>query len=222
MIKNICGVVILIAGSCLYAQQTDCKVKMASISGTYNGECKKGLAHGKGTARGIDYYEGQFFKGLPEGKGIYKWADGSYYDGGWKNGMREGHGKYVSGDSVATGYWKANRFQGSKPAVPYKIMANRNLHRSTIIKTVESGNGVRIKLMLGGVENTEVQDFSLAYTSGSEYRNVGTYGIENTSVPLEVTVRYKTWNQLHSAQYDVLFEFTILEPGTWSIILVNM
>lgn len=76
--------------------------------------------------------------------------------------------------------------------------------------------------MLGGVENSEVEDFSLAFTSGTEYRNVGTYGIQNSSVPLEVTVRYLTWNQLHTVQYEVLYEFTVLEPGTYNITLTNM
>jgi hypothetical protein len=79
-----------------------------------------------------------------------------------------------------------------------------------------------IKVLLGGSDNSEIEDFSLAYTSGSEYRNTGTYGIQNTTVPVDVTVRYRTWNQLHSAQYDVLFEFTILDPGTWNITLINM
>ena len=56
-------------GSPIYAQQSECKVKMASISGSYTGDCKKGLAHGKGNARGIDSYEGQFSKDCLKGKG---------------------------------------------------------------------------------------------------------------------------------------------------------
>jgi hypothetical protein len=214
--------VFLILGNPVFVQQTDCKVKLPEISGSYSGECKKGLAHGKGTAQGIDRYEGQFFKGLPEGNGIYKWANGSYYEGEWKKGMRNGQGKFVSGDSVVTGFWKANQYQGRKQGPSYMITLSRNIARSTITKSVETSNGVRIKVMLGGVENTGIEDFSLAYTSGTEYRNVGTYGIQNSSVPLEVTVRYLTWNQLHTVQYEVLYEFTVLEPGTYNITLTNM
>jgi hypothetical protein len=222
MYKSLSLVLLLITATCVYGQQEGCKVLLPGISGAYVGECKKGLAHGKGLAQGTDRYEGHFSKGLPEGKGVYKWADGSWYDGEWKGGMRNGHGKFVRGDSIAEGFWKADSYQGKKPVAPYKIQANRNVQRWTITKSVELDTGVRIKLMIGGQENSEVEDFTLAYSSGNEFKNVGTYGIEHASVPLDVTIRYTTWNQLHSAQYDVLFEVTITEPGTWNITLVNM
>jgi hypothetical protein len=213
---------LLLLGFNAYGQTGDCKVLIPNLAGTYSGECKKGLAHGNGVAQGIDRYEGNFFKGVPDGKGIYKWADGSSYDGEWKNGVREGIGRFVKGDSVAAGYWKGDKYQGNVKLPNYKITGSRNLQRYTFTKSVETQNGVRIKLMLGGAENTEVEDFSLAYSSGSEYRNVGTYGIQNSNVPLDVVVRYRTWNQLHSAQYDVFFEFTIHQPGTYNVILTNM
>lgn len=82
----------------LRAQQNDCKVLLESISGTYEGKCKNGLAHGKGIAQGTDRYEGTFVKGLPSGRGVYKWADGSFYDGEWKDGKKEGKGKLVKKD----------------------------------------------------------------------------------------------------------------------------
>ncbi len=222
MNKYLIALVVLIFGSYTYGQQSNCRVLLPSISGSYSGDCKKGLANGKGTANGIDSYEGHFFKGLPEGKGTYKWANGSYYTGSWKAGMREGQGKYVAGDSVVSGFWKADKFLGEKPKPAYKVTLNRNIARYSVVKTVESGNGVQIKVLLGGTENTEIEDFSLAFSSGSEFRNYGTYGIENTSVPLDVTVRYRSWNQLHSTQYDVVFEFVIYDPGTWKVTLTNM
>ena len=220
--KYIFATVFLILGSYVFAQQTDCKVNLPALSGAYSGECKKGLAHGKGIAQGIDYYEGEFVKGLPEGTGTYKWANGSWYEGEWKKGMREGVGKLVSGDTVVVGYWKENQFKEKVSIPSYRITANRNVQRFKIIKSVQPGNGVTIKLMLGGSDNTQVEDFSLAYSSGSEYRIGPAYGIQNSLVPLEVTVRYKTWNQLHTAQYEVFFEFTIDDPGTWNVTLTNM
>jgi hypothetical protein len=222
MIKYVLAVVFFITGSYGFAQETICLVKLSEISGSYAGDCKKGLAHGHGIAKGIDQYEGDFFKGLPEGHGKYKWANGSWYDGEWKNGMRNGEGKFVSGDSVIQGYWKADKYQGKMRTASYKIVVSRNVARYTISKSVEPANGVTIKVLLGGSDNSEIEDFTLAYTSGSEYRNTGTYGIQNSNVPLDVTVRYRTWNQLHSAQYDVLFEFTILDTGTWNVTLINM
>ena len=47
--------------------QNPCKVLMKEISGSYSGECKKGLADGKGEAKGVDRYIGAFKKGLPDG-----------------------------------------------------------------------------------------------------------------------------------------------------------
>ncbi len=222
MIKNICAVLILIIGSHVYGQQSPCLVKLQQISGQYSGECRKGLAHGKGVAQGIDRYDGDFFKGLPNGRGKYTWANGSYYEGEWKNGLREGVGKMVSGDSVVSGYWKADLFKGAKKLPSYTITLTRNVARYSVTKSVESGNGVLVKVMLGGNDNSEIEDLSLAYTSGTEYRNVGIYGIQNTTVPVDVTIRYRTWNQLHTAQYEAVFEVTILEPGTWKITLTNM
>ena len=40
--------------------------------------------------------------------------------------------------------------------------------------------------MQGGTDNISVEDFSLAYDSGSEYRNGNYYGIENVKYPLTV------------------------------------
>ncbi|HEX5742262.1 MAG TPA: hypothetical protein VFY09_00005, partial [Flavobacteriaceae bacterium] len=47
--------------------QSDCKVLNDSINQSYAGKCKKGLAYGKGIAKGIDTYEGNFKNGLPHG-----------------------------------------------------------------------------------------------------------------------------------------------------------
>jgi len=222
MKKNVCTILFLILGCYVLAQKTVCEVKLLSISGSYTGDCKNGLAHGKGIAQGIDRYEGEFFKGLPDGKGIYKWARGAYYEGEWKNGMQNGHGKMVSGDTVVTGFWKNNKYQGLKSLPSYKMTHSRNVDRFTITKAVESVNGVRIRLLLGGRENSEVENLTLSYSSGSEYRNFGTYGIENYVVPLDVSIRYTTWNQLHSLQFEVTFEFIVYDPGTWDVTLTNM
>lgn len=221
MVNRLFLIVVLIFGNYVYAQQSDCKVTIADISGSYSGGCKNGLAHGKGVAQGTDRYEGQFIKGMPDGKGTYRWAEGTYYEGQWKNGMREGMGKMVYRDSLVTGYWKDDKYLGEKLIPPFKITNSRSVSRSTISKSINVGNGVRIRILQGGSDNTTIEDFSLAYDSGGEYRVGNTFGIQNTLIPLDVKVRYRSWNQLHSTQYDVIFEFTINDPGTWDVAITN-
>ena len=79
----------------LNAQETTgCKVLMNDISGTYKGECKKGLAHGVGEATGKDFlFRREFKNGLPHGQGRYQWANGDSYQGEWKKGKMEGSGE---------------------------------------------------------------------------------------------------------------------------------
>ena len=75
--------------------------------------------------------------------------------------------------------------------------------------------------MLGSVENTEIEDLSLAYSSGQEYQTGSWIGIQNPNFPIDVKIRYRTWNQLHTVQLDVIYEFTINESGTWEVMLAN-
>jgi hypothetical protein len=221
MLNRLFFVLIFIIGSNLYAQTSDCKVIKASISGSYTGDCKNGLAHGKGIAQGIDRYEGQFIKGLPSGRGIYKWADGVYYEGSWKKGMMEGEGKMVYPDSVVTGFWKEDKYMGKRAIAPYAIVSSMSVARSTITKTGDGNYQVKIQIKQGGSDNVSIEDFSLAYDSGSEYRSGNYYGIENVRFPVSVKVKYRSWNQLRTAQYSVIFEFIINEPGSWDVILIN-
>lgn len=221
MINRLFLFILFFSGVNIYAQQINCKVIKADISGSYSGGCKNGLAQGKGIAEGVDRYEGQFYKGMPEGKGTYKWANGTYYEGQWKNGLREGRGKMVYGDSVVIGYWKDDKYVGEKFIPPFKITSSLNVIRYTIMKTGDLPKGVRMRFTLGGVDNVEIEDFSLAYDSGDEYRMGNTIGIQNTSFPLDVKVKYKTRNLLHTVQYNVIFEFTINEPGAWNATITN-
>jgi len=222
MINKLILLLIFAFGNFVYAQQNDCKVIKAEISGTYKGGCKNGLAQGKGIAQGIDRYEGQFAKGKPNGKGIYTWANGTYYDGQWRDGMRDGKGKLVYKDSTVVGYWKEDRYQGKNFVAPYAITQNQSVSRYSIRKSNNNiDNGVRIKILQEGVENAQIEGFTLAYSSGSEYRNGNIYGIQNTFLPLDLKITYRSWNQLHTAQFDVVFALTIFDKGIWDVVLTN-
>ncbi len=107
-----------------FAQNTDCKVLLDSLKGTYAGDCKNGKADGQGKAIGINSYDGEFKNGLPEGKGKYTWSNGNYYYGSWKKGLKDGYGELHTFkntvETSTTGYWKKGNFRGEYE-FPYVI-----------------------------------------------------------------------------------------------------
>jgi len=209
--------VLLVSGINIYPQSSGCKVIPPSIDGKYYGDCKNGLAHGKGVAQGVDLYTGQFREGLPHGKGIYTWANGTYYEGEWKYGLKEGKGKIVCKDSVVTGYWKRDKYIGEKPSQPYSIIRSMCVVRYSIKKISSSDDEIRIRLTRGGVENAGVEDFSIAFTSGEEFHSGNIIGLQNPEFPLDIKITFSAWNVSHAAKSEVVFEFTINEPGTWDV-----
>jgi FlaG/FlaF family flagellin (archaellin) len=74
--------------------------------------------------------------------------------------------------------------------------------------------------MMNGDDNF-IEDFSMGYNSGEEYRINNIYCIRNPSFPLDVKVTYTSWNQIHTATHAVIFEFTINDQGAWDITLFN-
>lgn len=81
----------------------ECNASDKDINKYYSGECKDGLAHGKGVASGRDKYSGPFMNGEPHGKGRYEWGPssewaGDIYEGDFVNGNRTGNGVYVYGN----------------------------------------------------------------------------------------------------------------------------
>jgi hypothetical protein len=83
------------------------------------------------------------------------------------------------------------------------------------------GRELRIKILQGGMDNTTIEEFSIIYDSGSEFKMGNTIGLQNINFPVEVKIRYRTWNQLHTTQYDVIFEFKVLQQGTWNVMISN-
>jgi hypothetical protein len=208
----------------LAAQNSDCKVLIPEISGTYVGDCKSGLAHGKGTATGKDRYEGQFNKGLPNGRGTYTWSDGTLYRGEWSKGIREGRGEmiYVTarGDSVVNGYWKGGNYAGKDNIPSYSVIRKDNLLSVNLRKT-GTGDGVIIKLMRKGQVNSSVRGLSIVSTSGTIYKAGRYEGIQSVRYPLDIKITYNTNNPISRSSFDVVFECTINEPGKWEIVLNN-
>ena len=125
--------------------QSDCEVKLEAISGTYEGGCKKGMAEGKGTAKGEDTYVGDFKKGLPHGTGTYTWANGDVYVGEFKKGLKEGEGKLTvdlgeGQKREQTGFWLKDRYVGLTKD-PYEIInQTSNVQSIRVVETENSAN----------------------------------------------------------------------------------
>ena len=203
------------------AQEGYCRVLLPEISGTYSGGCRKGLAHGQGVAQGIDSYKGQFSKGLPNGQGTYKKTNGTYYEGQWKKGLKTGKGKMVYRDSIVSGYWKDDKYVGKKVIPPYEIKYSMNVARSSIKKSTGILDEVKIRILQGGADNSNISDLSITPSSGDQFNTGSVIGIQNIIYPVNVKVRYTTWNMLHTTTFNVLFEFIINEPGTWDVAINN-
>lgn len=154
-----------------FSQQKDsCKVLLSEISGTYEGDCKNGLANGKGTAIGEDTYVGRFKNGLPDGKGKYTYKNGNVYSGKWRNGLKNGKGKFkyfIDGKAtILLGYWIDGEYVGpSKPDEFYRI-TNITAIEYHSIKKVE-GDEDKIEISFERVMSKYIpRDLEITITSG--------------------------------------------------------
>ncbi|NTW26313.1 MAG: hypothetical protein HGA37_16555 [Lentimicrobium sp.] len=195
-----------------------------AISGTYTGDCKKGLAHGYGTAVGLDRYEGQFKNGLPEGKGIYKWSTGEVYTGQWKAGKRNGIGTYIQpdkgSDSITDGQWVNDQYAGPYHPKPL-VKSKEGVDRYTFQKTGSPINRVMINLYQNGARNSGISNFFISSSSGYESALGESIGYEGITFPVTIKVMYSTPNKLNTTTVYVKFEFEIFEPGDWEVDIHN-
>ncbi len=86
-----------------------CKVLDSELQGFYEGGCWRGLASGKGHARGSAEYVGEFRKGMKHGRGVKTWPWGDRYEGGFRDDYKHGKGMYVWG---AATQWAGQRYVG--------------------------------------------------------------------------------------------------------------
>ena len=225
-----------------YGQQ--CKVLVEAIARNYSGECKKGLADGVGKAEGDQAtYEGEFRKGLPNGKGTITFNDGRKFNGEWKNGEIYGFGELTINDGkVQSGYFKGTienfRFMGEDKASlqGYEIIETERLENATytFVNSDPSGNSVTFKIFennirqinnfeiltitsgviqlvtnQGGRLNAEIVKVTFPITLGLRY--ILPYGTQDTTLPGDVA-------NLNSPRR---IEFTIMEPGQWTVTITH-
>lgn len=202
----------------------ECKVLKNEIAAKYTGECKKGLANGKGIAEGTDSYEGKFKEGLPHGSGIYKYANGDIYNGDFKNGLRDGNGKftfkYMGKDSTYNGLWNNDKLVKKIVPAAYAVGQKTNVQRYTVQK-IGTGNRVMFSFMQNGMNNRALAGLSFAENSGTSFTMGLDQGFDSVQFPFTCKITYSTQNSLRTASYDVVFEIQITEPGQWMVTLFN-
>ncbi|MEE4258501.1 MAG: hypothetical protein V2I62_01965 [Bacteroidales bacterium] len=203
--------------------QDDCKVLVPEIAGQYIGNCKKGLAHGKGLAIGLDRYEGDFKKGFPDGKGTYVWSNGEVYTGEWQKGKRQGFGErtYFNEEDtlLMSGMWDNNEYMGPVPEKP-KVLTSNGIERYAFQRQGD-GNQITINFFINGSNNISLEDLSVIQSSGTMFRSGGTIGIESISFPLSCKISYYSWNKMHTSRVFSRFEFQITQTGRWVLNIHN-
>jgi len=216
--------IMLVATYNLHAQTEECKVLLPELTGKYSGKCKKGLAHGNGTAEGKDRYEGKFKDGLPDGYGTYSNSDGEVYEGYFNEGKRHGQGKLktkINGkDSTYNGIWKNGEFVKLVQPVAYNILRIINVNRHTVHR-VNNGARVLFSLTQNGVPNNGVANLLMISDSGTYVEIGNKKGFENVVFPFLCKVTYVTPNAIKTQIYEVTFEITVNNPGDWLITLSN-
>ncbi len=154
--------------------QDNCKVQLEAIAGSYEGGCKKGLADGQGTAKGVDTYIGEFKKGLPHGTGTYTWSNGDVYVGEFKKGLKEGPGDITivlaeGQKKEQKGYWANDKYIGESQH-PYEILNRSPEILSIRISETENpandGNAIFIEILHKGRVQQSAR-FGLTVNAGS-------------------------------------------------------
>ncbi len=211
--KVIINLLILMAFSINVSAQ-NCDVKLESISGKYEGDCKKGLANGKGKSVGTDTYEGEFKKGLPSGMGVYTWVNGDVFTGEFKKGLKEGKGMLTSPDKeTLDGYWLDDEYIG-KDSKPYKIMSQAaTISKISVRRKSNDKNQIDISYQQLGRK--------VSYDNIKVTNQEGNFGslIENQYVKAIQAVVFPFRFMVSSKDN---FDIQISQPGHWEVIVEIM
>ncbi len=204
--------------------QDACKVLQAGIDSIYVGKCKKGLAHGDGLAIGTDRYEGRFKQGYASGTGTYTWSTGETYTGNFVDGLRDGEGVYhynINGqETTLEGVWKDDVYIGEKLKKP-AVRQSVSIDRHTFRKNAGSKNRVLIDFFQNGDRNNGLSNVMFTTTSGYPADLGQSRGYDEVTFPVTITVKYDTYNKLHTSIIHCIFDFTIYEPGDWRVEIFN-
>lgn len=208
-----------------FSQQNDStsKVLLKEIAGSYKGDCKNGLANGKGTAIGEDTYKGMFQNGLPEGKGTYTYKNGNVFSGEWKHGLKDGKGKfaqYINGKAtVITGYWKNGDYVGiTKPADNYRITNLSSIENYSVKETPGDKNVIEIsfeKVMKKYIP----RDLEISISSGYKLDQNLKVLVLNYALPESISLHFTIPTSGGVRQCN--FGVDILKAGKYEVFISN-
>ncbi|MFK5880476.1 MAG: hypothetical protein QM478_13390 [Flavobacteriaceae bacterium] len=222
--KELIFTILIVMFSGTMNSQNNCKVIEKDLIGEYEGDCKKGLAHGYGIAKGENMYEGEFRNGLPHGEGTMVYSTGEVYSGNWKKGIKHGNGElsfnYYGNDSIQKGIWKNGKYHGIKKKKRYKIETKQSVQRYTIRKLNGTSNRVTINIKNDG--STYKMPNNIFGSSGNIVKYQNSKAFENiVEFPFRCEMRYVMPGKLGGSRYDVVFIFQILEPGDWLVTIYH-
>lgn len=216
---------LLIQCTLLLSQQDKpaCLVLMKGISGSYTGECKDGLANGKGVATGDDYYKGSFVEGLPDGRGIYKYKNGNIYSGEWKCGLKDGIGKFTSlADGkrlVVSGFWKDDNYTGPVPPdADFRVTNRSNIEYYSLKRVNSNNNEIRISFEKS-MDKYIPEDLVYEISSGYVNKMGQSFIFNYTSCPVYCTLHFTILTS--GGKRECNFGFTILRPGGYDVFISN-
>lgn len=204
----------------LYGQR-DCRVIMEGLRSYYEGECKRGLAHGDGFAEGkVGTYEGGFVKGYPEGKGKMLYTDESRYIGHWDKGKKHGEGVFIAADGKRMeGFWKNDEYIGIYEH-PWRLHSSRGSARPDFKKVNDFGSSVEIKFQqLGAEAKGSIRRLLMQNDSGTQLIGPTFTGFENVEFPFNAKVDFYAPNMMRSVDLQSVIDFTIYEKGDWVVLI---
>lgn len=201
----------------------DCKVLLEPISESYSGRCRDGLAHGRGTARGVDTYVGMFREGLPHGRGTYTYQNGSTFKGQFKNGMKHGSGEFtlIAGDQkiVQKGYWQHDEFiGGAKPTELYRITERSNITSYSIKKIGDQEDRIKISFFSAHTKYIPT-DLEIITATGELQQETREFSIYHFNIPNHVSIRYIV--VAAGIPKICALSFVIMQPGTYEVVISN-
>jgi len=205
-----------------YCQDITGPVLKIELAGKYEGELKKGLAHGEGTASGFDSYTGHFVKGFPEREGTYTFSNGDVYHGEFIKGLFSGKGsltiKKASGDSIVDGYWEAGKFVGKTMVAAYEISNKTGSVNPSIIRT---GDGNKVEIVVFDPYNKYIIPQIMAMGQFTQQTYYARNLFAEAVFPLTFDIRYSCTNKMRSGMIDSTIRIKINKPGNYQITLRN-